>query len=116
MSRIEHHSAFGILFYYIIYIFWTRTFIVPNYYFNLVFFFSILPDFDVVYYFFKGRGKLKLTMEYQHHLNSLTHYPLIFMPFFILFIINLILNFDPLFFALFLELLEFLLFRHVLQF
>ena len=100
MSRIEHHSAFGILIYYLIYIIWTRSLIVPSYYFNAIVYFSLLPDFDVIYYFFKSKGRLKLTMEYQHHLNSLTHYPLIFSPVIIIFIISVITNFYPLYFLI----------------
>jgi len=100
MSRIEHHSAFGVLFYYIIYIIWTRSLIVPSHYFNAIIYFSLLPDFDAIYYFFKSKGRLKLTMEYQHHLNSLTHFPLIFLPVIIIFIISIIMNFYPLFFLI----------------
>lgn len=97
MSRIEHHSAFGILFYYIIYIIWSGSLIIPSYYFNALVYFSILPDFDAIYYLIKGKGRLKLTMEYQHHLNSLTHFPLIFTPVIIVFVVCVILNFYPLY-------------------
>lgn len=97
MSRIEHHGAFGILFYYVIYIIWTGTLIVPSYYFNAIVYFSLLPDFDGIYYFIKCKGRLKLTMEYQHHLTSLFHFPLIFSPVIILFIISAITNFSPLY-------------------
>ncbi len=100
MSRLEHHSAFGILFYYIIYIIWTQSLIVPSYYFNAIVYFSLLPDFDAIYYFFKSKGRLKLTMEYQHHLNSLTHFPLIFTPVIIIFVISVIINFYPLYFLI----------------
>lgn len=100
MSRLEHHSAFGILFYYLIYIIWTRSLIVPSYYFNAIVYFSLLPDFDAIYYFFKSKGRLKLTMEYQHHLNSLTHFPLIFTPVIILFVVSVIINFYPLYFLI----------------
>jgi len=100
MSRIEHHSAFGVLFYYLIYIIWTRSLIMPSYYFNAIIYFSLLPDFDVIYYFFKSKGRLKLTMEYQHHLNSLTHFPLIFSPVIIIFVISVIINFYPLYFLI----------------
>ncbi|KKK44029.1 hypothetical protein LCGC14_0708500 [marine sediment metagenome] len=100
MSRIEHHSAFGFLLYYLIYIIWTRSLIVPSYYFSAIIYFSLLPDFDAIYYFFKGKGRLKLTMEYQHHLSSLTHFPLIFFPIIIVFIISVIINFYPLYFLI----------------
>ena len=100
MSRIEHHSAFGILFYYVIYIIWTKSLVLPSYYFNAIVYFSLLPDFDAIYYFFKGKGRLKLTMEYQHHLNSLTHFPLIFSPVIIIFLISVIINFYPLYFLM----------------
>ncbi len=100
MSRIEHHSAFGILFYYVIYIIWTKSLVLPSYYFNAIVYFSLLPDFDAIYYFFKSRGKLKLTMEYQHHLNSLTHFPFIFSPVIIIFAIGVIINFYPLYFLM----------------
>ncbi len=100
MSRLEHHSAFGILFYYIIYVVWTRSFIVPSYYFSAILYFSILPDFDAIYYFFKSKGRLKLTMEYQHHLHSLTHFPIIFSPVIIIFIISVILNSYALYFLI----------------
>ncbi len=100
MSRIEHHSAFGFLLYYLIYIIWTRSLIVPSYYFSAIIYFSLLPDFDAIYYFFKGKGRLKLTMEYQHHLSSLTHFPLIFSPIIIVFIISVIINFYPLYFLI----------------
>jgi len=100
MSRIEHHSAFGILIYYLIYIIWTRSLILPSYYFSRIVYFSLLPDFDVIYYFVKSKGRLKLTMEYQHHLNSLTHFPLIFSPVIIIFIISVIFNFYPLYFLI----------------
>ena len=97
MSRLEHHSAFGILFYYLIYIIWTGSFIIPSYYFHAIVYFSILPDFDVIYYFIKSKGRLKLNMKYQHHLNSLSHFPIIFSPVIIIFIICLITNFYPLY-------------------
>ncbi|MHA2008646.1 MAG: metal-dependent hydrolase [Promethearchaeota archaeon] len=100
MSRIEHHSAFGVLFYYLIYIIWTRSLILPSHYFNAIIYFSLLPDFDAIYYFFKSKGRLKLTMEYQHHLNSLTHFPLIFTPVIIIFIISAIVNYYPLYFLI----------------
>lgn len=100
MSRLEHHSAFGILLYYLIYIIWARSLIVPSYYFNVIVYFSILPDFDAIYYFFKSKGRLKLTMEYQHHLHSLTHFPIIFSPIIIIFIISVILNFYPFYFLI----------------
>jgi len=72
----------------------------PTHYFNAVIYFSLLPDFDAIYYFLKSKGRLKLTMEYQHHLNSLTHFPLIFTPVIIFFIISIILNYYPLFFLI----------------
>jgi len=100
MSRIEHHSAFGILFYYIIYIIWTKSLILPTHYFNMIIYFSLFPDFDAIYYFLKSKGRLKLTMEYQHHLNSLTHFPLIFSPVIIIFVISVITNFYPLYFLI----------------
>jgi hypothetical protein len=100
MSRIEHHSAFGLLIYYSIYVIWTGTFIVPSYYLNIIVMFSILPDFDTIYYFLKAKGRLKLTMSYQHHLTSLTHYPIIFSPYILVFIISVILNYNPLFFLI----------------
>ena len=62
--------------------------------------FSILPDFDAIYYFIKNRGRLNLTMKYQHHFNSLTHLPLIYSPVIIVFIISLINNFYPLYFLI----------------
>ena len=97
MSRIEHHSTFGILIYYILYIIWTGSLIIPNFYFIIIIYFSILPDFGAIYYFIKSKGRLKLTMEYQHHLNPLSHFPLIFSPVIIIFIICLITNFYPLY-------------------
>jgi hypothetical protein len=72
----------------------------PTHYFNAVIYFSLLPDFDAIYYFLKSKGRLKLTMEYQHHLNSLTHFPLIFTPVIIIFILSVILNYYPLFFLI----------------
>jgi hypothetical protein len=72
----------------------------PTHYFNAAIYFSLLPDFDAIYYFLKSKGRLKLTMEYQHHLNSLTHFPLIFTPVIIFFIISIILNYYPLFFLI----------------
>ena len=100
MSRIEHHSAFGLLIYYILYVMWTGSLIIPSYYFIAIIFFSIFPDFDAIYYFIKNKGRMKLTMKYQHHLNSLTHLPLIYSPFIIVFIISLITNFYPLYFLI----------------
>ena len=100
MSRLEHHSAFGILFYYLIYIILTGSFILPSFYFNAIVYFSILPDFDAIYYFFKSKGRLKLTMEYQHHLHSLTHFPIMFSPVIIIFIISVIFNIYPLYFLI----------------
>ena len=64
MSRIEHHGAFGILFYYIIYIIWSGSLILPSYYFNAILYFSILPDFDAIYYIIKGKGRLKSFDEF----------------------------------------------------
>lgn len=100
MSRIEHHGAFGLLIYYIIYVMSTGSLIIPSNYFHAIVYFSVLPDLDAIYYFIKSKGRLKLTMEYQHHLNSLTHVPLIFSPVIIVFIISLIINFYPLYFLM----------------
>ncbi len=72
----------------------------PSYYFNVIIYFSLLPDFDAIYYFLKSNGRLKLTMEYQHHLNSLTHFPVIFLPVIIAFIVSVIINFYPLYFLI----------------
>lgn len=96
MSRTEQHAAFGFLIYYFIYILWTGSFIMPSYYISMIIFFSICPDFDAIVFYIRKRGKFKLDTEFQHHFNSVAHYPLIYIPFIILFIINVFMGSDPL--------------------
>jgi len=96
MSRTEQHAAFGFLIYYSIYILWTGSFIMPSYYISAIIFFSICPDFDAIIYFIKKRGKFKLNTEFQHHFSSLAHYPLLYTPFIIMFIVNVFRGFNPL--------------------
>jgi len=96
MSRTEQHAAFGFLIYYSIYILWTGSFIMPSYYISMIIFFSICPDFDAIVFYIRKRGKFKLDTEFQHHFNSIAHYPLLYTPFIIIFIINIFLNSNPL--------------------
>lgn len=60
--------------------------------------FSIFPDLDSVYYFFKARGRLHLDETFQHHYKSITHYPLFYTPLIVLFIASVIINFYPVYF------------------
>lgn len=96
MSRTEQHAAFGFLIYYFIYILWTGSFIMPSYYISMIIFFSICPDFDAIVFYIRKRGKFKLDTEFQHHFNSIAHYPLIYIPFIISFIINVFMGSSPL--------------------
>ncbi|NVM45442.1 MAG: hypothetical protein HWN79_11050 [Candidatus Lokiarchaeota archaeon] len=96
MSRTEQHAAFGFLIYYFIYILFTGSFIMPSYYISSIIFFSICPDFDAIVFYLKKRGKFKLDTEFQHHFSSVAHYPLLYTPFIILFIMNVFRGSDPL--------------------
>ena len=96
MSRTEQHAAFGFLIYYSIYILWTGSFVMPSYYISSIIFFSICPDFDAIVFYIRKRGKFKLDTEFQHHFSSIAHYPLLYTPFIILFIINIFLGSNPL--------------------
>jgi len=95
MSRTEQHAAFGFLIYYIIYILFTGSFIMPSYYISSIIFFSICPDFDAIVYYVRKRGKFKLDTKFQHHFSSVAHYPLLYIPFIIMFIINVFMGSDP---------------------
>jgi len=96
MSRTEQHAAFGFLIYYFIYILWTGSFIMPSYYISMIIFFSILPDLDAIVFYIRKRGKFKLDTEFQHHFSSIAHYPLLYIPFIIMFIINIFMGSNPL--------------------
>jgi len=96
MSRTEQHAAFGFLIYYAIYILWTGSFIMPSYYISSIIFFSICPDFDAIVFYIRKRGKFKLDTEFQHHYNSIAHYPLLYIPIIILSIINIAMGSNPL--------------------
>jgi len=96
MSRTEQHAAFGFLIYYSIYILWTGSFVMPSYYISAIIFFSILPDLDAIVFYIRKRGKFKLDTEFQHHFSSLAHYPLLYIPIIVLFIINIFLGSNPL--------------------
>ena len=96
MSRTEQHAAFGFLIYYFIYILCTGSFVMPSYYISSIIFFSICPDFDAIVFYIRRRGKFKLDTEFQHHYNSIAHYPLLYIPIIILSIINIAMGSNPL--------------------
>jgi len=100
LSRTEQHCAFGFLIYYLIYILWTGTYILNKYLIFLIVFFSIVPDLDSIYYYIKLKGKIELNMKFQHHYTSFMHYPLVYVPFIIAFVISLIFDFFPLYFLI----------------
>jgi len=96
MSRTEQHAAFGFLIYYSIYILWTGSFIMPSYYISVIIFFSILPDLDAIVFYIRKRGKFKIDTNFQHHFSSIAHYPLLYIPFILMFIINIFFGSNPL--------------------
>ncbi len=98
MSRVDQHSAFGFLVFYIIYVIWTQSFIMDGLSLVLILFFSVVPDLDILYGAHKREGLKKLDEEFQHHYFSIAHYPLVYVPFIIVFLICLILNSHPLYF------------------
>jgi len=102
LAKIEHHSAYAFLIYYLIWICWKGAFIIGGEYRYIVLFIIICgmaPDFDSVYWFIKKKGKIKNdTTEFQHHLYFWTHWPISWTPLIIFFIISLIFNFYPEFF------------------
>jgi len=100
LSRLDHHSAFGFLIYYVIYIIWTGSFIMDFYSVFLIVFFSMIPDLDIFYGGLKKGGLKNLDENFQHHYFSLAHYPIIYIPFVLLFIITLIVEFYPRYFLI----------------
>jgi len=66
----------------------------------LIAFFSMCPDLDIFYGGIKEGGLEKLDEDFQHHYFSIAHYPIVYTPFIILFIISLIFNFYPLYFII----------------
>jgi len=100
MARTEAHAAYGFLTYYLIYIIWMGTFLMPRYLTFLACFFGIFPDLDAVYWVIKKRdkgfeGKQSIDTEFQHHLYFWTHWPISYSPLILIFIISLIFNFYP---------------------
>ncbi len=104
MSRIDQHSAYGFLIYYLIYVLWTGTLLMESYLVFLIVFFSMCPDIDAtiwVWRYGKNYGKNNKNEEvFQHHFHSMAHYPLTYFPLVIIFIITLIFDFYPLYFIL----------------
>ncbi len=99
MAKIEHHSAYAFLLYYLIWIFWKGSFIIGGDYRYIVLLIVIsgmIPDFDTIYWYVKKRGEHQInTTEFQHHLYFWTHWPISWIPLIILFIISLLFNFYP---------------------
>ncbi len=95
MARFEQHSSFAFLVYYLIYILWKGTFILPVSLTLLIVIFGSLPDFDAIYLLFKKKEDRKIGMKFQHHYYFWTHWPLSYSPLIIIFIISLIFNFYP---------------------
>jgi hypothetical protein len=98
LSRLDQHSAFGFLFYYLIYIIWTGRVIMDFYAVFLIVFFSMCPDLDIFYGGAKKGGLQQLDEDFQHHYFSVAHYPIVYTPVIILFIISLVFDFYPLYF------------------
>lgn len=64
----------------------------------LIVFFSMFPDLDIFYGGAKKGGLKELDENFQHHYFSLAHYPILYIPFIIIFIICLIIDFYPIYF------------------
>lgn len=95
---MDQHAIFGFWLYLPFYFIFTGSFNLDSTAFSLIFFYSMLPDFDSIYYFFKSRGKIQLNEKFQHHYKSIAHYPLLYTPLIVMFIISLILNNNPIYF------------------
>jgi len=68
----------------------------PSYYISAIIFFSILPDLDAIVFYIRKRGKFKIDTNFQHHFSSIAHYPLLYIPFILMFIINIFFGSNPL--------------------
>ncbi len=95
MSRIDQHSAFGFLMYYLIYILWTGSLLIEPELVGLIALFSMVPDLDVFYVF---RILDIADPNFQHHFRSKMHNPLNYTFFIAIFIGALIFRFYPLYF------------------
>ncbi|MHA1147450.1 MAG: hypothetical protein ACTSR8_04330 [Promethearchaeota archaeon] len=99
MSRIEQHSAVSFLIYYIIWLLWKKTWIIGGEYRFIVFlivFFGLFPDLDTIIFGIKYKKNARiLSDQFQHHYTSPMHWPLLYTPFIVLFILSLIFNFYP---------------------
>jgi hypothetical protein len=93
MSRPEQHGAYSLIIYYIIFVIWKKTFILPSLLTLLIIFFGIFPDFDTLYWIIKNRKAKNSGTEYQHHFHYLTHWPLSYAPLVIALVFNMIFNF-----------------------
>lgn len=100
MSRFDQHSAFGFLIYYPIYILWTGSLIMDGIAVFLIVVSSIIPDFDIFIEGHKKDGLQNLDESYQHHYQSIMHYPLLYIPFFVPFILSVIFQFYPYYFLI----------------
>jgi len=65
----------------------------------LIVFFSMFPDLDI-FYGGMNKGLENLDENFQHHYFSRAHYPLLYVPFIVLFVVSFILDFFPLYFLI----------------
>jgi len=98
MSRIDQHAVFGFWIFVPFYILMTGTLSMDRIAMFHVLLFSIFPDLDSIYYFFKAKGRLQLDNTFQHHYKSITHYPLFYTPLIVLIKASVIINFYPVYF------------------
>lgn len=71
----------------------------PDYIVFLILFFSALPDLDALY-FMVIKKETEIDSRFQHHFYSWAHYPLVYLPFVVIFVLSLIFNFYPIYFLI----------------
>ena len=97
MARIEHHSSYAFLLYFLVYLVWKGT-IIPGWAVFLILFAGLFPDLDTIYWIFKKKGKMNT--EFQHHLYFWTHWPISYVPLIFVFVISVLFNFYPEYFII----------------
>ncbi|MFW9946790.1 MAG: hypothetical protein ACFFDX_08170 [Candidatus Odinarchaeota archaeon] len=93
MSRPEQHGAYSLIIYYVIFMIWKKTFILPPLHTFLIILFGIFPDFDTLYWIIKTHKSKNSGTEYQHHFHYWTHWPLSYTPLVIALGFSIIINF-----------------------
>ena len=94
MDSTAHASHGYFLYFFLHWLIWGT--LVPPIYGAIIVICSILPDFDGLFFVFKGKDPH--SNEFQHHLYFGTHWPITYIPLIVIFIITWIFNWIPEFF------------------